>query len=666
MSRSPSPKYDYLLVTGPGRSGTRFLLANLKAHPDLDATRAEGAYYYRSRRRFRKAVARSGNGTNGRRIVVDVANLAYKDHALTGAVSRLRRDGFRVLLVALLRDHRRRAVSVMRFRKSRGQPSAWFGVRRLELAALRDRLRPAHLRRLMRLNADLIVVPFTTLTDQTNSVLRVLSAQCGIGDFGPVRQDVVNDAVEARFVPLAALGTVLAVVLRRLNLRDPLRRIKHAPLVGRLFFRPAGKSRHRLGSETQDLLAATYDECVALMQESSSWTENAVYVHRAQPWSWVAEGPPLVSVIIPARNAEATISAAIESVLSQDYDGPMEVIVADGSETPALSSIVRRLYPRVRLVPNPERTTSCGLNAALSVATGEVVVRCDAHSVLTAGYVRRAVETLARTGAASVGGRQHPAGTTFFERAVAMAITTLLGSGGARYRLDGAEGPVDTFFLGAFRRQALDAVGGFDASLVRNQDYELNWRLRQRGEVVWFDPDPRMAAIYKPRSSVGRLARQYWDYGRWKRVVLTRHPSSFRMRHFAAPLLMLALAASALLALMGAPTPVAAAAPLAYLGALVVGSSIAGVRRRDWAGLLLPLVLATMHSSWGTGFLFPSRPKGPSSAPDRTGGRRARPGVQNPTPQLKCMVASTKGSPNAAGSPRRRPTTTEPATSESA
>lgn len=659
-----SPEYDYLLVTGPGRSGTRFLLANLETHPDLDATRAEGACYYRSRRRLRKAVARSGNGTNGRRVVVDVANLAYKDPALARDVSRLRREGFRILLVAVLRDHRRRAVSVMRFRRSRGQPSAWFGARRLELAALRDQLRPEHLRRLMRLDADLIVVPFSTLTDQTKSVLRALSAQCGIADFGPVRQDPVNETVEARLVPLAALGTALAVVLRGLGLRGLLRRVKHVRLVRSLFFRPASKSRHELGRETQDLLAATYDECVALVQESSSWTENAVYVRRARPTPWVADGLPRVSVIVPARNAEATIAATLDSVFSQDYDGPLEVIVADGSETPALSALVRRLYPQVRLVPNPERTAACGLNAALGVATGEVVVRCDAHSVLAPGYVRRAVETLERTGAANVGGRLRPAGTTFFERAVALAITTLLGSGGARSRLGGVEGPVHSVFLGAFRRQAVDAVGGFDASLVRNQDYELNWRLRQRGEVVWFDP--QMAAIYKPRSSVGRLARQYWQYGRWKRVVLRRHPSSFRARHFAAPLLVLALAASALLALVGAPVPVAAAAPLTYVGALAVGSSIAGVRGRDWSGLLLPLVLATMHFSWGTGFFFPARPNEPISESDRAGSRRARPGVKNPTAQLKCMVASTKGSPNAAGSPRRRPTTKEPAASESA
>ena len=273
--------YDYVLVTGPGRSGTRFLLANLETHPDLDTTRGEGAYYYRSRRRLRKAVARSRSSPR-RQVLVDVANLAYKDPALARAVPRLRDDGLRILLVALLRDHRRRAVSMMRFRRSRGQPSALFGARRLEQAVLRDRMKPEHLRGLMRLDADLMVVPFATLTGRTGSVLRALSAQCGIAEFGKVRRDAVNQAVDARLVPLAALGTATAAVLRILGLREAVRRVKHAPLVKSLLFRPASTRRRRLGSATQDVLAATYGECLSLLQETSSWAGDAVYMHRAQ------------------------------------------------------------------------------------------------------------------------------------------------------------------------------------------------------------------------------------------------------------------------------------------------------------------------------------------------------------------------------------------------
>ena len=147
---------------------------------------------------------------------------------------------------------------------------------------------------------------------------------------------------------------------------------------------------------------------------------------------------------------------------------------------------------------------AAGLATGIRAARAGIVARCDAHAVLSPGYLRRAVETLSRTGAANVGGRQHPVGRTFFERAVALAMTTWLGAGGARYRLGGPEGPADTVYLGVFRRDRLDAVGGVDPAMIANEDYELNWRLRERGETVWFGP--ALAVAYRPR---GTLARQY-------------------------------------------------------------------------------------------------------------------------------------------------------------
>ena len=324
------------------------------------------------------------------------------------------------------------------------------------------------------------------------------------------------------------------------------------------------------------------------------------------PQSATATPLPSVSVLIPVRNAEATIGAAIDSVLSQDYEGSVEVVVADGSDTPATSDLVRRRYPTVALVPNPEQVITAGIHAAHGAATGEIIVRCDAHTVLPPGYLRRAVSTLRRTGAANVGGRQRPVGTTFFGRAVAMAMTTPLGAGGARYRLGGAEGPVDTVFLGAFRRDALEAVGGVDPTLGGAEDYELNWRLRARGETVWFDPG--LVVTYRPRNTLRGLAWQYFNYGRWKRVVARRHPTSLLPRHLASPLLLLGLAATPILAAAG-PTWAVAAVPLTYVLTLTLGSLAVGIRRRSYAALLLPLILATMHLSWGIGFLTPVRTK---------------------------------------------------------
>ena len=233
---------------------------------------------------------------------------------------------------------------------------------------------------------------------------------------------------------------------------------------------------------------------------------------------------PAVSVIIPARDAEALLARALESVHAQDYGGPLEVILADGSETAATRQLIRQRFPWVRVVANPERTIPAGLNRALQTARHAVIARCDARVVLPPDYLTRAVDTLLRTGAANVGGRLVPVGCTPFERAVALATSTPLAAGDARYRIGGAEGPVDTVFPGVFRYEALQAVGGFDETLLRNEDYELNWRLREGGETVWFDP--RLILEYRPRGSLRALARQYFEYGRWKRVMLARHPRS--------------------------------------------------------------------------------------------------------------------------------------------
>ena len=211
---------------------------------------------------------------------------------------------------------------------------------------------------------------------------------------------------------------------------------------------------------------------------------------------------------MPARNAEATIIPTLDSVFAQDYAGAIEVVVADGSDTSAMADAIRQRYPEVRLIPNPEKTLVPGANAALRVATGDIFVRCDAHTALPVGYVSRAVETLERTGAGNVGGRQRPVGHTLFERAVGTAMTTPLGAGDSRHRLGGEEGPADSVFLGVYSRKTMDEAGGEYSWLARNEDYEFNYRLRKSGKTVWFDPE--LVVDYRPRGSLGALARQYF------------------------------------------------------------------------------------------------------------------------------------------------------------
>ena len=319
---------------------------------------------------------------------------------------------------------------------------------------------------------------------------------------------------------------------------------------------------------------------------------------------------PPVSVIVPARNARATLAATLDSILAQAYGGAVEVIVADGSDDSATRDLLRSSFPGVRRVPNPGGTIPCGLNRALAAARHDVIARCDAHSTLPPDYLARAVCTLLRTGAANVGGRQNPVGTTRFESAVALATLHPLGAGDARYRIGGAEGPVDTVFPGMYRRDLLEAAGGWDESLRANEDYALNWVLRERGGIVWFDP--ALVVDYRPRGDVRALARQYFRYGGWKVAMLARHPRSLRPRQLAAPVLVTALAASAALAIASglAPPPLAAlfatagaAMPLLYVTAVLGVAAIIGLRRRRIEAWLVPAVAVTIHLAWGIGFI---------------------------------------------------------------
>ncbi len=323
---------------------------------------------------------------------------------------------------------------------------------------------------------------------------------------------------------------------------------------------------------------------------------------------------PAVSVVIPVRNAAGAIVPAIESCLSQEYDGSLEVIVADGMSTDGTREQVSEVAgrdDRLQMVDNPDRVTPAALNRAIEAASGAIIVRCDAHAVLPPGYIRRAVEQLAATGAANVGGIQRCVGTTPVQRSIAMAMSSPLGVGDARFRIGGTPGPTDTVYLGSFRREAIEAVGLFDVTMLRNQDYELNYRLRKADEIVWFDP--ALAVDYSPRRSFGGLLRQYFDYGAGKRRMLRRHPGSLRWRQLAAPALVLAMLASAVLMALGW-WRVAAVVPVLYAAALTGGAIVELVRRRDPAALLYPVAVAAMHFSWGAGFVVETIRRAPAPA----------------------------------------------------
>lgn len=321
--------------------------------------------------------------------------------------------------------------------------------------------------------------------------------------------------------------------------------------------------------------------------------------------------PPAVSVVIPARNEGAHIDAALRSVLEQDYPNLIEVIVADGMSTDGTREQVARAAaadPRVRLVDNPTGATPAALNIAIGVANGEVIVRCDGHVELPPGYVARAVAALRETGADNVGGMQLATGRTPMQRAVALAMSIPMGVGDARFHLGGPAGPVDTVFLGVFRRDVFDRVGLFDEDLLRNQDSELNHRIRAAGGTVWFVPELRVT--YHPRSSLRALWKQYFGSGAWKRETFRKRPGAIRWRQLAPPALVLGLVASVGLALAGA-TPAALVLPAVYAAALVLTAAVTALTRRRAEALLLPVVLPVMHLGWGLGFFIgrAGRPK---------------------------------------------------------
>lgn len=324
-------------------------------------------------------------------------------------------------------------------------------------------------------------------------------------------------------------------------------------------------------------------------------------------WRDLPEWPD-VDVVMPIRNEAAHLDNAIASVRSQTYPGTLRIILGVGPSTDGTETLAADLAAAcddLTVVDNPSGNTPSGLNLAIRAGSAPVVVRVDGHSELSAGYIRRAVDVLRETGAANVGGVQRPEPTTPFEQSVADATTSLLGTGGASYRVGEEARSTDTVYLGVFDRAAIEAVGLFDEHLIRNQDYELNIRLRGAGGIVWFDPT--LSVGYRPRGSWSALATQYFEYGQWKAEVLRLHPDSLKLRQFVAPAGVLGVAAATI---AGFRRPVLWLVPAAYAAALGwIGTP--GSRWRT-AG-----VLATIHGAWTAGLLRgPKRRSDDREAPE--------------------------------------------------
>jgi len=327
-----------------------------------------------------------------------------------------------------------------------------------------------------------------------------------------------------------------------------------------------------------------------------------------------ADALPGVSYVMPVLNEARYIETAINTVLSQDYAGQKELILALGPSTDGTDAIVERLAAadrRITTVHNPATDIPVGLNLAIRASAFPIIVRVDAHSELEAGYTSRAIETLARTEAANVGGIMHARGKTPFQSAAARGYNSRFGLGGARYHGSGEEGPAESAYLGVFRREVLEEVGYFDESIRRGEDWELNLRIRAAGHTVWFDP--ALTVTYWPRENWTKLARQFAATGTWRGELVRRYGGKNPWRFFVPPLLVVNVLVSVVLVVLqvtgvvsGWPSALASVVylgPAAYLLLIVWLAFVADRGAKMLDRWFFVVVLPTMHLSWGVGFI---------------------------------------------------------------
>lgn len=319
-----------------------------------------------------------------------------------------------------------------------------------------------------------------------------------------------------------------------------------------------------------------------------------------------------VSIIVPCRDEAATIGSLLDGIYRQTFPREqLEVVIADaasGDGTRDAIAAFAAAHPDlvVTVVPNPDLTIPAGLNRAIAAASGDVIVRLDGHSRPHPRYVEGCIEALERGRGDNVGGvwEIRPGADSWAAAAIAAAAAHPLAVGDARYRYASTPAAVDTVPFGAFRRELLERVGPFDESLLTNEDYEFNVRVRRSGGVVWLDPAIR--STYTARPTFGALARQYWRYGFWKARMLRRYPETLRWRQAGPPLFVAALALLVPLAPLRRGARLALSFMLCLYGLALAGAGLQLAGRSRAPALLLgaPIAVAVMHLAWGAGFLW--------------------------------------------------------------
>ncbi len=313
---------------------------------------------------------------------------------------------------------------------------------------------------------------------------------------------------------------------------------------------------------------------------------------------------PLVSVVIPALNEARHIANCLEALTKQTYPADrIEILVADGRSADGTRAVVSELAaddPRIRLLDSPSGRTAEALNAAIRAAAGSIICRMDAHAVPTENYVEQCVSTLLETGAWCVGGRMENVGTTPMAAAIAAAATSRFGIGDSAFHYAQAPQTVESVYLGCWLRSTFDKVGLFDPGLIRNQDDELSYRIRQAGGVIWFDP--RIKVRYHGRETLTGLFRQYSQYGYWKVRLFQMHPGAVRWRHLVPGALVGVVVGSSLAApFLPAARLVLGGTLLSYSVAALAAAAILARRATDLHPIRIVGAFGAMHVGYGCG-----------------------------------------------------------------
>lgn len=321
---------------------------------------------------------------------------------------------------------------------------------------------------------------------------------------------------------------------------------------------------------------------------------------------------PAVSVIIPVLNEERFLKQSVQAILNQNYSGQFEIILALGPSKDQTNFIAQELAQdqRIKLVENPSGRTASALNNAIKNSNFDIIVRLDGHAIVDSSYIKNAVKTLLESGADNVGGLMKAEGTNAFEKSVAAAMTSKFGVGNAPFHVGGKSGEVDTVYLGTFRKSALERVGYFDESFIRAQDWEMNYRIRKTGGKIWFNPE--LVVSYRPRKNILQLAKQYFEYGQWRKQVTKTYPETVSMRYLAPPVTVSGLIAGFVMVLFSKILDISWLqigwlAPMVYLTVILLAFLSIGSKIGLLSRLYLLLVLPTMHLSWGVGFLKGSK-----------------------------------------------------------